>query len=357
VRVPLIDLAAQYSALKEEVDAAVQRVLESGRYVLGPEVEALEKEMAAKHGRAHAVGVSSGSDALLLSLWSLGIGPGDEVITTTFTFFATAGAIVRLGARPVFVDIDPTTLQLDLNAARRAITPQTRAIVVVPLFGRPLPLDVLADTKVPIVIDGAQAVGCPHLGAPAMATTLSFFPTKNLGAIGDGGMILVDDAGLADQLRTMRQHGSRPKYVHHQLGGNFRLDALQAAIVGAKLPFLDRWTEMRRAHAARYRERLADTPLILPRDQPGHAYHHFVVRSPERNPLREHLAAREIDTEIYYPLPMHLQPVFAHFGYSAGALPAAEHAAQEVLALPIHPDLSEAQLDHVIAAIRAFFAR
>jgi len=233
MHVGLIDLAAQYEAHKPEIDAAVSRVLASGRYVLGDEVTALESELAAMVGRKHAIGVSSGSDALLSSLWALGVGPGDEVVTTSFSFFATVGAIVRLGATPLFADIDARTFHLDFEDVRRLITAKTKAIVVVPLFGRPLDCAPLADLNVPIVIDGAQAAGCPKLGAPAFVTTLSFFPTKNLGAVGDGGMVLTDDDAYADRVRVMRQHGSRPKYVHHLVGGNFRLDALQAAILRA----------------------------------------------------------------------------------------------------------------------------
>lgn len=355
MKVPLCDLGAQYRALKPELDAAIARVLESGRYVLGPEVEALERALAADAGRAYGVGVSSGSDALLSTLWALGVGAGDEVITTALSFFATVGAIARLGARPVFVDVDPATYAIDLRTARAAIGARTRAVVVVPLFGRPLPLDALAGVAVPIVIDGAQAVGCPHLGVPATATTLSFFPTKNLGAIGDGGMVLTDDAALADKLRTMRQHGSRPKYVHHLVGGNFRLDPLQAAILLAKRGHLGAWTATRRRNAARLRAGLAGTPLTLPVDEPGHVYHHFVVRAPARDELRAHLAAREVETEIYYPVPLHRQPCFAALGYAEGSLPVAERACKEVLALPVHAELDAAQLDAAIAAVRGFY--
>jgi dTDP-4-amino-4,6-dideoxygalactose transaminase len=355
VRVPLIDLAAQYRRHHAEIDAAITRVLTSGRYVLGDEVVALERELALLVGRAHAVGVSSGSDALLATLWALGIGPGDEVVTTTMSFFATVGAIVRLGATPMFADIDPQTYCLDLDDARRRVTARTRAIVVVPLFGRPLPLEPLADLPVPIVIDGAQSVGSTHLGAPAIATTLSFFPTKNLGAVGDGGMILTDDAALADKLRVMRQHGSSPKYVHAILGGNFRLDALQAAILRAKHPHLGAWNDARRRNARAYRDALAGTPLVLPSDVPGHVYHHFVVRAPDRERLRAHLQQAEIETEIYYPLPLHLQPCFAAAGHRAGDLPHAERFSAEALALPVHPDLDDEQLAYVATSIRSFY--
>ena len=354
MHVPLIDLAAQYEAHRGDIDAAIARVLGSGRYVLGDEVTQLEAELAAKIGRAYAVGVSSGSDALLAALWALGVGPGDEVVTTSFSFFATVGAIVRLGATPVFADIVDGTYHLDLHHARALVGKKTKAVVVVPLFGRPLDPAPLVDVGVPIVIDGAQAIGAPHLGAPAVATTLSFFPTKNLGAVGDGGMVLTDDRALADKLRIMRQHGSAPKYVHHQLGGNFRLDALQAAILRAKHPHLAAWTGTRRRNAARYREALADLgpDLELPGDEPGHVYHHFVVRTARRDALKAHLAAAQVDTEVYYPVPLHAQPCFASMGL--GSRPVAERAAKEVLALPVHPTLSEAQLEHVVASVRSF---
>ncbi len=353
MKVALIDLAAQYAAHKVDIDDAIARVLSSGRYVLGDEVTSLEAELAKDLGRAHAIGVSSGSDALLASLWALGVGPGDEVVTTTMSFFASVGAIVRLGARPVFADIDGRSLQVDLEDVRRKLTKKTKAVVAVPLFGRPLQLSPM---EVPIVIDGAQAIGCPHLGQPAVATTLSFFPTKNLGAVGDGGMILTDDEALADKLRVMRQHGSRPKYVHHVVGGNFRLDALQAAILRAKRPHLQGWLKTRRRNAALYRELLASTPLELPSDEEGHVYHHFVVRAPQREALRAHLQSAEIETEVYYPLPLHLQPCFAEMGHKPGDLPIAERAANEVLALPVHPDLSRAQLEHVADTIESFYA-
>ena len=355
MRVALIDLAAQYRAHQAGIDAAIARVLGSGRYVMGEEVIALENELAALVGRKYAVGVSSGSDALLCSLWALGIGTGDEVVTTSMSFFATVGAIVRLGATPVFCDIDPRTFQVDLTDVRRRVTKRTKAIVCVPLFGRPLPTAALADLGVPIVIDGAQAIGCPHLGAPAVATTLSFFPTKNLGAVGDGGMILTDDEALADKIRVMRQHGSKPKYVHHIVGGNFRLDPLQAAILRAKHPHLGGWLASRRRNAARYRELLAGTPLVLPDDEPGHVYHHFVVRAPDRDRLRAHLAEAEIETEVYYPLPLHLQPCFDPDGHRRGEHPHTERAADEVLALPVHPDLEDAQLLHVASSVQAFY--
>ena len=337
------------------MEAAVHRVLASGQYVLGEDVGALERELAAYSGRAHAVGVSSGSDALLSSLMALGVKAGDEVITTAFSFFATVGAIVRLGARPVFAEIEPGSLNLDPDDALRRVTPRTRAIIPVDLFGRRADVARLANAGVPIVEDAAQAVGAPDLGVGAKLATLSFFPAKNLGATGDGGMVLTDDAELADRLRLLRQHGSRPKYVHAVVGGNFRLDTLQAAIVRAKLPHLATWNLQRKKNAARYRTLLSGTPLGLPEDTMGHVWHHFVVRAPRRDELKRHLAASEIDSEVYYPLALHLQPCFAALEYKPGDLPCAERATQEVLALPVHPDLSDEQLTFVAERVREFY--
>lgn len=352
MRVGLADLPAQYAALKPELDAAVQRVLASGHYILGDEVSAFEREVAADHQIAHAVGVSSGSDALLAALWALGIGPGDEVITPAFSFFASAGAIARLGATPVFADIDPETFNLDPASALARITPRTKAIVPVHLFGRPCELPA---TTLPIVEDAAQAYGS-KLGSVA---TLSFFPTKNLGAAGDAGMVLVADPALADTLRLLRSHGAKPKYVHQIVGANLRLDALQAAILRVKRPHVAAWTAQRRANAARYRELIEGTPLVLPTDAPNHVWHHFVVRAPNRDALRAHLAARDIETEIYYPRALHLQPCFGG-GSGPGpdkiaSLPEAERACREVLALPVHAQLVEDQLAYTAAAIRAFY--
>ncbi len=344
MRVGLADLPAQYAALKPEIDAAVQRVLASGHFILGDEVAAFEREVAADHQIAHAVGVSSGSDALLAALWALGIGPGDEVITPAFSFFAAAGAIARLGATPVFADIDPSTFNLDPASSLSKITSRTKAIVPVHLFGRPCAIT----STLPIIEDAAQAYGS-SLGALA---TLSFFPTKNLGAAGDAGMVLVADPELADQLRLLRSHGARPKYVHHVVGANLRLDALQAAILRVKRPHVAAWTAQRRANANRYRELLAGTPLVLPTDAPNHVWHHFVVRAPKRDELRAFLATREIETEVYYPRALHLQPCF---GGEEGSLPEAERACREVLALPIHAQLDEDQSQHVGDSIRAFY--
>ncbi|HEX6835210.1 MAG TPA: DegT/DnrJ/EryC1/StrS family aminotransferase, partial [Polyangia bacterium] len=314
MKVPLIDLRAQHASIAATVEAAVKRVLESGHYILGEDVAAFERELAAATGRAHAVAVSSGTDALLAALMALGVGPGDEVVTTPLSFFATAGAIVRLGARPVFADIDPRSFNLDAGAALARVTDKTRAILPVHLFGRACDLQPLRNTGVPIIEDAAQGIGLSSLGRGTLCATLSFFPSKNLGAAGDAGALICDDADFADRLRLLRAHGSRPKYVHHVVGGNFRIDTLQAAILRAKLPHLTAWNTARRRNADRYLTLLADTPLTLPDPTQPHVWHHFVIRVPngKRDALRAHLASREIETEVYYPTPLHLQPCFAN---------------------------------------------
>lgn len=346
--IALADLAAQYRDLEVELDAAVKRVLASGHYILGDEVAALEREIAADHDDVFAVGVSSGSDALLAALWAIDVGPGDEVITPAFSFFASAGAIARLGATPVFADIDPATFALDARSALSRITPRTKAILPVHLFGRPCELGSLAAAQLPIVEDAAQAYGT----RPGELATLSFFPTKNLGAAGDAGMVLCRDPAVADSIRLYRGHGARPKYLHHVVGANLRLDALQAAILRVKRPHVAAWTARRRAHALRYHALLAGTPLGLPADAPGHVWHHFVVRAPRRDELRAFLAARSIETEVYYPRALHVQPCF---GGAEGTLPHAEQACREVLALPVHAQLADDQVERVADAIRAFY--
>ena len=353
MKVPLLDLRAQHASVGEEVESAVRRVLASGHYILGEDVAALERELAADVGLPHAIGVSSGTDALLAGLWALGIGPGDEVITTALSFFATAGAIARLGAKPVFADIEPDSFNLDADSALDRVNPRTRAIIPVHLFGRPANIVALQQSGLPIVEDAAQALGCPGLGKLSRLVTLSFFPSKNLGAAGDAGMVLTGDAELADRVRLLRAHGSRPKYVHHVVGGNFRLDTIQAAILRAKRPHLPAWQARRKQNAARYHQLLQKTPLALPQAVDGHAWHHFVVRAPRRDELRKHLSEREIESEVYYPRPLHLQPCFS--GNKAGDLPEAERACREVLALPVHPDLSDAQLEFVAATVEEFY--
>ena len=356
MQVPLRDVAAETAELRGDLDAAWARVLASGQFIGGPELESFERELAAAASCARAVGVSSGTDALLVALMALGIGPGDEVITTPFTFFATAGAIARLGARPVFADIDPATFNLDPEAAAAAVTPRSRAILPVHLFGLPAPVAPLAALNLPVLEDAAQSLGAgPVLGD---AAAVSFFPTKNLGALGDAGAVLTDDTELADRVALLRNHGARPKYHHVAIGGNFRLDALQAACLRAKLPRLAGWTAARRAVAARYRDLFASAGLAgrvtLPPHGADHVYHHFVLRTPRRDALRAQLAAAGIATEIYYPTPLHLQPCFAELGQGPGSLPHAERAAAEALAIPCHPHIAPETQAHVVDHIAAF---
>jgi dTDP-4-amino-4,6-dideoxygalactose transaminase len=355
MKAPLLDVKAQNAPLREELLAAMARVMDAGSFILGPEVEAFEKELAAALGARRAIGLSSGTDALLVALMALDVRPGDEVVTTPFSFYATVGCIARLGARPVFADIEPATFNLDPVAAAAACTARTRAMIPVHLFGRPATLPV---TSVPIVEDAAQAIGACKVAG--IASCLSFFPSKNLGAFGDGGALLTDDDTFADKVTILRAHGSKPKYIHHKVGGNFRLDALQAALLRVKLQRLPAWTVGRRANANRYRELFAATPglppeLVLPSDAPGHIYNQFVIRAPRRDALRDFLSKHDVGTEIYYPLALHLQPCFAELGYKQGALPHAERATQEVLALPIYAELTEAQQAFVVEQIAAFY--
>lgn len=361
LRVPLLDLVAQHAPLRAELEAAMARVLDSGHFIGGPELTAFEDELGSYCGAANAIGLSSGTDALLVALWALGVGPGDEVVTTPFSFFATAGAISRLGARPVFADVDEHK-NLDPAAVAACLSPRTRAIVPVSLFGRRPDIAALAAAApgLPIVEDAAQAISAPGVGSDraVRAFTLSFFPSKNLGALGDAGALLCHDGELADRVRLLRSHGARPKYHHLVVGANFRLDALQAACLRVKLRHLSRWTAARRDNALRLAAALDGVPgLRLPADAPGHVWHHFVVEAgPRRDALRAFLAAEGVETEVYYPEPLHLQPCFADLGYRPGSLPRAEAAAASVLALPIHPELDDAQLGHVAASVRAFFA-
>jgi dTDP-4-amino-4,6-dideoxygalactose transaminase len=367
VDVPLLDLKPQYATLRDEIRAAVDRVMESQQFILGEEVRAFEREVAVACEAREAIGVSSGTDALLLALMALGVGPGDEVITPAFSFFATAGVVARLGARPVFADIEPHSFNLSAEEALAHVTASTRAIIPVHLFGRCADLDPLLAARsgrFAIVEDAAQSIGArDQLDRPAGAVgdlgCFSFFPTKNLGAFGDAGMITTGSPETARLLRILRVHGGDPKYHHRLVGGNFRLDALQAAILRVKLPHLHRWTAARRHNAERYRslfeeEGLADR-VTVPEDVAGHVYNQFVIRSPQRDALREHLTRSGIGTEIYYPIPLHLQECFADLGHRAGEFPHSEAAAREVLALPIYPELTEAQLARVVGSIRSFF--
>lgn len=366
MKVPLLDLAAQAKSVEAEVKQAVMAVLDSQKYVLGPDVEAFETEIAAFSGTGHAVAVRNGSDALIMSLMGLGIGPGDEVIVPAFTFFATAGSVARVGAKPVFVDILPDTFNIDPSAVEAAINSRTKAILPVHLYGQCANMEriaaIAAARGLAVVEDGAQAVGAWRndrgLGAYGTVATLSFYPTKNLSAVGEGGMILTNDGELASKLRAIRNHGQTGTYEHAWIGGNFRLDGIQGAALRVKLRKLPAWNDARRSHAARYDEGLADAAVVTPICEPccHHVYHQYTIRSAHRDALRQHLAAGEIASGVYYPLPLHLQPCFACLGYTRGQLPVAERASQEVLSLPIYPEMSRQQQDHVVETIRAFKA-
>ena len=364
--VPLLDLKAQYSALRDEIYAAMDRVIESQYFILGPEVEALEHEVAAYSHCQYGIGVSSGTDALLVALMAIDLQPGDEVITTPYTFFATAGSIVRLGGRPVFVDIDPCTYNINPAGIEAVITPRTKAIMPVHLFGQMADMDpimAIAERHDLVVIeDAAQAIGAEYKGRRAGSIghlgCFSFFPSKNLGGFGDGGMVTTNDPALADKVKLLRGHGAHPKYYHKVVGGNFRLDALQAAVLRVKLSCLDEWTAARQHNAERYRQLFAAAGVLigLPCDagHGRHIYNQFVIRSRHRDALMAHLKAEQIGTEIYYPVPMHLQECFSDLAYQKGTFPQSEVAAQETLAIPIYPELCEEQLAAVVAAIDTF---
>lgn len=378
MQVPLLDLGPQFRELECEILAAVNEVLTSTQYVLGPKVEGLERAIARYCGVSHAVGVSSGTDALLVALMALDVGPGDVVVTTPYSFFATAGVVARLGARPVFVDIDPVTYNLDPGALRQWFdTPsedrdRVKAVIPVHLYGQCADMDPICDVAleagVPIVEDAAQAIGATypgrdgvkHAGAMGRLGCFSFFPSKNLGGVGDGGMVVTDDADLAERVRRLRNHGMHPKYHHQEVGGNFRLDPIQAAVLLVKLPHLDRWAELRRENAAYYDVHLDIDGLVKPGAVYGrehHVYNQYVVRVPgEREVLRSHLRDKDIGHEVYYPVPFHLQACFANLGYREGDFPESEAAARSTLALPIYPELTRRHKDIVIAQITAFYA-
>jgi dTDP-4-amino-4,6-dideoxygalactose transaminase len=368
ISVPLLDLQGQYAPLRDDILVAIARVCDSQRFILGPEVEALERELADLLEVEHAVSVSSGTDALLAVLMAIGVGPGTEVVTPTYSFFATAGCVTRLGATPVFVDIDPVTFNVDPDAVARAISPRTRAIVPVHLFGLSADLDPLLEigtrAGVPIVEDAAQAIGARYHGRPTggfgLAGCFSFFPTKNLGAFGEGGLVTTNDASLASDLRQLRNHGAEARYVHPRVGGNFRLDALQAAVLRVKAPHLADWSGARRRNADRYRVLFAEMGLEhdieLPVEPAGltHIYNQFVIRTRGRDALKAHLHAHRVGTEIYYPVPFHRQPCFADLGRASDEFPVADRAAAASLALPIFGELSAAQQRHVVTAIADF---
>jgi dTDP-4-amino-4,6-dideoxygalactose transaminase len=368
MRVPLLDLHAQYRPLRDEILAAMTRVADSQRFIMGNEIEKLEAELASLLAVRHAIAVSSGTDALLLALMVLDIKAGDEVVTSTYSFFATAGAIVRVGARPVLVDIDPVTFNIDADRIEAAVTPRTKAILPVHLFGQSADLDVIMRTadrlNIPVVEDAAQAIGATYQSRPVGGIgalgCFSFFPSKNLGAFGDAGLLTTNDHALATRARLLRTHGMEPKYYHHLVGANFRMDALQAAVLRVKAPHLSAWTAGRRANAARYRElfRAAglENAVTLPAE-PGdrlHIYNQFVIRTSERDALKQHLDQQGIGNEIYYPVPFHLQPCFADLGHRRGDFPNAERAADESLAIPIYGELTVDQQQAVVSAIGSF---
>jgi dTDP-4-amino-4,6-dideoxygalactose transaminase len=371
--VPSLDLKAQYEKLAPELLAAVQHVFESQSFILGNEVARLEEEVAAYCGTAHGIGCASGSDALLLALMAAGVDRGDEVITTPFTFFATGGAVSRLGARPVFVDIDAGTFNIDPAKLETAISPRTKAIMPVHLFGQCADMQkvtaVAASRNLSVIEDAAQAIGADYKGTSAgglgRVGAFSFYPTKNLGGAGDGGMLTTNDADLAERLRTLRVHGAKKKYFHDYVGINSRLDALQAAVLRVKFKYLEDWAEARRLRAERYRLLFGNSgltdrgELTLPVDAGygRHVYNQFVIRAERRDELRAFLKHQGIGTEVYYPLPLHLQHCFADLEYQPGDLPESERASKEVLALPIYPELSETAQDYVVERVIEFYGR
>ena len=371
MRVPLLDLTAQYQATKDAVLPALMSVIERQQFIMGPEVPALEADIAKLCHTRHAIGCASGTDALLLPLMALDLKPGDEVITPAFTFFATAGTIHNAGGKPVFVDIDPGTFNVTVATIEAAITPRTRAIIVVHLFGQMVEVErILAlagRLGIPVIEDAAQAIGARRsidgewrmAGETGWMGSFSFFPSKNLGAYGDAGMMVCQDDGLAERLRRLRLHGGAKQYHHDEVGTNSRIDTLQAAALHAKLPFLSGWSEGRRRNAARYHEGLAGIEQVKTPPTDGaneHIFHQYTLRVERREALQSFLKEREIGSAVYYPLPLHLQPCFSYLGYKSGRLPVTEAAASQVLSLPIYPELSTAQQDWVIQSIRDFYA-
>jgi dTDP-4-amino-4,6-dideoxygalactose transaminase len=371
VNVPLLDLVAQYHSIKDEVLPAVMAVIERQGFIMGPEVAQLEALVARLSRTKHAIGCASGTDALLLPLKALDLKPGDEIITTPFTFFATAGAVHNAGGTPVFVDIDPSTFNISPAAVEAAITPRTRGIVAVHLFGQMAAMEELvplaARHGLALIEDAAQSIGARRkldgqwrmAGELGAVGTLSFFPSKNLGAYGDGGMMVTQDDALADRLRRLRLHGGSRQYFHDEVGFNSRLDTLHAAVLLAKLPHLAGWSAARARHAARYTQAFTGHAAVCPpRTDPAneHIFNQYTIRVPRRDELQAHLKANGIGSSIYYPLSLHLQPCFAHLAYAKGSLPVSEAASEQVLSLPVYPELSEAQQQAVIDAVLGFYA-
>jgi dTDP-4-amino-4,6-dideoxygalactose transaminase len=351
-QIPLVDVKAQYAPLLDELKERIADVLDSGRFILGPNVSAFEEEAAAYLGVEHAIGVANGTDAIVIALDAMDIGPGDEVICPTFTFYATAESIARRGAMPVFAEIDPRTMNLDPEDVRARVTEKTKAIMPVHLFGRPAPLGELSELGVPIVEDAAQAFGAQGVGKTGIASTYSFFPTKNLFALGDGGLVTTRDAELAERIRLLRFHGSKAKKDFELVGYNSRLDELQAAALRLFLPHLDEWNRLRREAAARYAELGLGEVCELPPDEPGHVYHVYVVRSSDRDRIREHLSSSGIASSAYYERALHLQPALRGLGYSEGDFPETERASRENLALPMWAGIEAEVQEQVVAAVK-----
>jgi dTDP-4-amino-4,6-dideoxygalactose transaminase len=370
VTVPLLDLVAQYQTIKDDVLAAMMTVIERQGFIMGPEVPRLEAEIARLSHTRHGIACASGTDALLLPLKALNLQPGDEVITTAFTFFATAGTIHNAGGTPVFVDIDPATFNISPAALEAAITPRTRAIVVVHLFGQMAAMEIIgplaARHDLPLIEDGAQSIGARRKisgtwrmsGELGWVGTLSFFPTKNLGAWGDAGLIVTQDDAVAERLGKLRLHGGSRQYHHDEVGTNSRMDTLQAAVLLAKLPYLSRWSDARRSNATRYTAAFGGhSDICPPRVDPAndHIFHQYTIQVPRRDELQAHLKSKGIGHAVYYPLALHLQPCFSHLGYKAGSLPVTEAAMRSVLSLPIYPELKREQQDTVIETITSFY--
>ena len=365
--ISLVDLTAQYHSIKKEIDAAVLSTLESGHFILGPQVVKFEESIAAYLGVDHAIGLASGTDALVIALRALNIGEGDEVIIPAYTFFATAGTVMSVGAKPVIVDVDPQSYQIDVSKIEAAITPKTKAIIPVHLYGHPAEMNLILEIArkhgLKVIEDNAQGFGAEYLGKKTGSFgdigCLSFFPTKNLGAYGDGGAVVTNDPALTEQMRMLRAHGWKKKYYSEMVGYNSRLDALQAAILQAKFPHLDSWNEKRRELSKRYNEHLVPLGIVTPveREWAKHVYHLYILRSPKRDELQVFLKQKGIASEVYYPIPPHLSVPCKKFGYKEGDFPHAEKAALETLALPLYPEMSLDQQDEVIAAVKEFVSK
>jgi len=368
MKIPLLDLTVQYPQIRDEVLPLIEECCRTQQFILGKHVSNLEKEIASYCGVPYAVGVASGTDALLISLMALDVGPGDEVITPPFTFFATAGTVARLGAKPVFVDIDPTNFNIAPLIVSKAITPKTKAVIPVHLYGLCVDMATLKNAvgNIPIVEDACQAIGSEFNGKRAgsfgITGCFSFYPSKNLGGFGDGGMAICLDEELYQKIRLLRVHGAEKTYYHDIIGGNFRLDELQAAVLRVKLKYLDQWIDGRRRIAKLYEELfslagLTDNPIKLPLEPNGyrHSYHQYVIRTPKRDELSRYLSAEGIGNNIYYPIPLHLQKCFAYLGYKEGDFPVAEQASKEVLALPVYPELTTQMLQTIVDCIGRFF--